>query len=314
MVRFGTLLRLSLIWALSAVAPATILRADTFTEKTQATIHDITSQTEATTPTTRTRTTIGIGEKVTCSIDPSSWVDKDCDVTTNTIVDDAMGTVAWTKSGAGGSINNATGNSTDLTASKTPAGVTVIATIPDSGAKYSDAPIVKSKAFTVIAPTSLTYTKNADTPPWTAWTVGDKLLGARTTYNVVVNPTTVSFYKASIQENIATATDHWPDGSAWTKTAVVVGPVTPTQANEATDTQSRGLENSSKLYSDLDSAWEDFSPDFPISIEYQDATGGWVNFTTPTATRDYTQADRKTKVGVGPAGAPVQGSAQGPWQ
>jgi hypothetical protein len=68
--------RLALTFAATlsaALLTSTSIYPDTWTQHEQATIDDMESETEATTPADRTRTTIGIGEKVTCSIDPDTW-------------------------------------------------------------------------------------------------------------------------------------------------------------------------------------------------------------------------------------------------
>lgn len=292
--------------------------ADTYTQGQLATLADMTSQTEATTPADRTRTTIGIAEKVTCQIDANTWSDKDCNVTKNTEEDDTtLGILTsriWSKSGtqaANSSLSTTTGDSTILTASKSPGSVTVTITVPDSAAtQFKDPDIVKTKEFTIIAPEdSLTYTKVSDSPTWTAWASGDKYLGARALYTVRLAPATVSFYRASIRENFGTGkTDTWPDGSTWAGPTGTVGPVTPTQANLMGDEQKAGLHNSNKLYDGA--TWKDFAASFPIPFEYLNAASVWTAFTTATGTDSYTHADRKAVVGVG--GKPS--SSQGPWQ
>lgn len=307
------LLKYCLVTCVGAYIALSPVYADVYTVGTTATINDMTSETESTTPADRTRTTIGIAEIVVCRISSNTWQDCDYNETTQQMVSDTIGDRTWSKTGsesANCTLAPPTGDSSTLTASKSPGSVTVTVTIHDSHTKYDDTTIEKTKAFTIIAPSSQTYSLDSNNPPWTSWSSGTKYLGAKSMFNATVQPTTVTFYYADLRENFGSGeTDTWPDGSTW------YGPTGPfpfsiNQANEwaPDDTQSTGLYDSNKLYTG--SVWQDFSPSVSIPLQYQNASGTWVTFYTPTATRNYYQSNRKSRVGVGG----VTGSSQGPWQ
>lgn len=283
-----------------------------YVEEIQATLGNMTSQTESTIPANRTRTTVGIGENVTCTIDPATWVDCDFNTETGEGEDDEIGTRTWTLEGPqkdNCSLSATTGDSVILTCSLSPGNVTIKVSVRDSDLKHPDGAVVLTKTFTIVAPDTATYVKDADVPPWTIWTTGDKYLGARTKYTITLGPTTVSFYGASIRENFgAGETRTWPDGSTWYGHDGTVGPIPPDYSNQMIDTQGEGLHNSLKLYTGT--VWQDLSLSFQIPLEYLNAASTWVPFRTVVGTADFYQADRKTVVGV----AGVKGSPQGPFQ
>jgi hypothetical protein len=166
--------------------------------------------------------------------------------------------------------------------------------------------------FSVIAPSSLTYEKDYENPPWATWSSGIKYLGASMHLNVTVNPTSVSFVNAAIQENfgLVGTTSVWPDGTIWYSPTGIFGPVYLLDGNIVAygDLQESGLYDSNKLYTG--SQWMDFCSTNPIPIEYLNDLGIGVEFYTSTAIREYYQADRKSVVGVGG----IESVRQGPWQ
>ena len=121
------------------------LLADVYTQNTQATINAMTSSTNVSAPSGApdTRTTIGIGEQVTCSINSNSWSDTDCNITTNRVESDTIGDRVWGCS-SGGEVNPSGvtySNSTTLTADLDPGSPTVAVHVYDSEAKYDDSPV-----------------------------------------------------------------------------------------------------------------------------------------------------------------------------
>jgi hypothetical protein len=287
--------------------------AVTYTQCSDAWIDAMTSQTAATTPANRARTTIGIGEEVTCSINASTW--SDWDRANGTPVQDTIGYRVWGCSPTG-TVNpsgSTYSDSTGLTAKKTAGTCTVGVNVFDSEAKFCDSPIYRSIVFTIIEPEMISYSfSHDDVLGWTAWSSGTRYLGAHSWFSVTVNPTSVSFYNVGFQENFGTGETHtWPDGTTWDGPTGVIGPVSPTYANGMGDEQQTGLYNSSKLYNG--STWQDFFPSNSLPWEYVGDTGA-VPFYTCGAFRHYYQSSRETQVGVGPSGGAEWGGSMGPWQ
>src|SRR5260370_32522328 len=115
-------------------------QAQTYLPGPPSSVGDILHQTVETIPLPLTRTDIGIGEQVTCRIDPATWQDTDYMVTASgqvPVQDTPMGTVTWTAAGQG-TVAPLTGNSTTLTAMMDPGAVTVNASVADSRTKGLD--------------------------------------------------------------------------------------------------------------------------------------------------------------------------------
>jgi hypothetical protein len=284
--------------------------AVTYTQQTQSTIDDMTSETVATWPIDRSRTTIGIGEEVVCSIDSSTWTDKDCRNYTEE-VSDTIGDRVWACEGNG--LITPTGvtssDSTTLTADKSPGICAVVVNVYDSKTKYSDGYISKPETFTVIAPTYQIYYKDYDDPTWTAWSSGTKYMRTRTVYKPVVQPTSVSFANVDFQENFGDGeTDTFPDGSTffWPFGQY---PFDPDQYNQWSDTHySGGPYSIDRLYTG--SEWQDFSPRNSIPLQYKNESATWVTFDTPSGGHDFYYLTGKSR--SIPGG--VAGGLQGPWQ
>jgi hypothetical protein len=242
-----TSLLVVLLSAFGTLALSATLHADAFSQHTQATLGDMTSQTEATTPADRTRTTIGIGEKVVCAISPASWVDKDCNETTQTIMDDEIGTRTFSASGGAGVVAPTAAGLHDectLFASKTAGNVTVGVSVLDSRQKFNDDAVTKSIAFTVIAPDGASTSVTAN-PGFTA---GADRIGVKTTYAVKVLPDTVSFYKISFREHLPNKDVTWPDDTAEIPYGAATDvPYTVNQANIAGDDIQDGLRPKARL-------------------------------------------------------------------
>ena len=198
-----------------------------------------------------------------------------------------------------------------LTASLSPGSVTVQATVSDSHNKYNDTDIVKTKPFSIIAPSSVSY-EPLEELPYTPWSSGTIYVGARTRYGITVNPTTVSFCRAAFRENFGDGeTDEWPDGSTWQGPVGTSDLMAPDPGNLIGDLQStNGVRICSKLYNGSD--FEDFSPSNDIPFEYANADGVWIEFTSPTAIREYYGDTFETRVRAGGQPGELQGPCQGP--
>lgn len=283
----------------------------TYTQWTQATIDDMTSSTDVDAPdaTPSTRTRIGIGELVTCSIDSSTWDDKDCK-NYRRIVNDTIGDRVWGCS-PGGEVNPSgvtSSNSTTLTADLDPGSPTVAVLVYDSERKYDDSPVYTSINFDVIAPSGLVYTKIDDIPPWTLWSSGTEYLGAATKYSILVTPTNVSFSNVSIYENFgAGQTGTWPDGSNFPFPSGYVGPIPPNANNRIADTQLGGLFNSNKLWTGTQ--WQNYYPSFTFPFQYVREVG-MQTFDVVTADHHYYHTSCTAYVAIDG----VPGGIQGPWQ
>lgn len=135
--------------------------------------YKLTSTCVASVPTNYSRTTIGVGEEISCAMSPSIGA-------------------KWSVSG-GGSVspgNTIFSSSTIFTAPNHAASVTVTATFAN-GSQLS-------KKFTVIEPIS--YVRAQITGTNTASYFGTGNAGAGMTNAIWIGPTTVSFYKVSIME------------------------------------------------------------------------------------------------------------------
>ena len=128
----------------------------------------IESETFATTPADRTRTTLGVGEEVTLTYKPSE-----------------LSPITWSVSG-GGALNTTTGGSTKFTANDRASTPTVTATYLGHGC---------TKRFSVLEPSSVTFSKKREISyPPNHVAAGMKL-------DIVVGPATVSFYNVQFRED-----------------------------------------------------------------------------------------------------------------
>ena len=155
------------------------------------TAYKLASECEASVPTNYARTTIGVGEIVSCYMNPSI-------------------SAKWSVSG-GGSVSPASPSyspSTIFTAPSSRASVTVTATFPN-GSQLS-------KQFTVIEPTGYVRAQIVSTD--TASYFGTGNAGAGMTNTIWIGPTTVSFGKVSIMEvgEVSTdATGYFANTNTW---------------------------------------------------------------------------------------------------
>lgn len=126
-------------------------------------------------PEPRSRTEVGIGEEVTCWVDPATWVDVDYLVDPygqQIPVNDAMGTVTWSVSGPA-TVYPTVGTTTTVTVDlvDTQATVTVIATVDDSGTKGDDNPVELNQIMMLVFPpegVQVMGDQNNQPPGWNA--------------------------------------------------------------------------------------------------------------------------------------------------
>lgn len=213
---------------------------DTYTQYTQSTIDDMTSETVATIPANRSRTTIGIGEEVECSIDSGTWEDKDCKNYTE-IVWDTIGDRVWSCT-SGGEISPSgvtQDDSTTLTADMSPGSVYVHVNVHDNfeegeGYLYPDLPALAGRTFAIKAPSGATVSFCEDIG---FGTLGTNYSGAKTSYDFSVTAThSVSFYNVIFREHFEPDTfPNFPDGGTHERGAADIG-FTVNQANWRDDT------------------------------------------------------------------------------
>jgi len=192
--------------------------AQTYLPGPPPTVGDIQHQTVS--PYNPSRTVIGIGEKVNCWIDPSTWQDTDIYVDgegNQTPVSDSIGTITWMASGAG-TVYPVVGNGTTLTANLTDADDTVAvqATIPDSGTKGIDPPIVKTLALAIKTPTALNVVSEENDPSFATPPPPINVIGFFDVFHIQILPPTVDFGgnggAVTFRENLPGDKWTWPNG------------------------------------------------------------------------------------------------------
>lgn len=175
---------------------------------------DVTTQTDVELPKDRARKTIGIGEKVTCSIDPAKFADVDCKTENGKVVNgnDELGKVVWSTDGQLLPLKDATGNSATVEARQDKAGPgTATAEISDAGKLAQDNKTVKkSAAFDVVVPASLSIVKVLDDG---GVDKGNVEIYAGGAFDYLIAPTTVNFVNATIYEDVDVTRWTWPDGT-----------------------------------------------------------------------------------------------------
>jgi len=303
--------------AVSLVLAVSLSIADTiYSEHTQATLGDITSDTQVTAASaTDDRTTIGIAEKVDCSIDPNTWADKDCKKVDDgpwTDVNDTIGDKTWSAIGSGGTVSPTSGTTTVLTAKKTPAGVTVKVTVYDSLSKFDDAPVIKTKPFSVIAPNGeiITENNNPGFPP-----AGNNNIGAWTNYDVQLTPTSVSFINATFREHIEAQTlPNWPNGTPLSVPAA--DPCFAVSANNYViggDDISSGPYPKSRLDNNPDpnvTNYVDHQYDVNWDVQYLNESSDWETYNSLSTTTRYKGSTLQCQQEY----EGDKGDWQGPWQ
>jgi hypothetical protein len=283
------------------------------------TVGDIQHQTVS--PFNPGRTDIGIGEKVNCWIDPSTWSDPDIYIDpygNQSTVYDTMGTVTWSTTGAG-SVYPTTGEGTTLTADLTDADdtVTVQATVHDSGTKGLDAALVKTMAFALFAPTGRFIISHQDLNTFGTAPPPIAVIGCRTVFEEQVQPTTVDFGptggNVTFNENLPGDTWTWPNGTP--------GSTPPDDDNEFTVRTVATLANrchdvitagSASSYPIALLSGKAFTVTIRVPLEYLDATGHWVPF-FPNETHDKSFLANGSGRAIDNTNNTVLGGFMGPW-
>ncbi|MGA2750690.1 MAG: hypothetical protein ABSG59_18110 [Verrucomicrobiota bacterium] len=248
--------------------------------------YSITTQTECGAPSNpdTSRTTIGIGEQVICSITPSP-------------PPYLPYSVNWSVAG-GGTISATNGSTIVFTASMSPSQPTVYA-------QYGPAQPF-SITFKVIAPTGIGNVSVRDNIGWGA--PGVNGIGAFTIFSGNILPTTVAFANVQKRENIPQNVHRWPNGLQ-SGTLAQTLPITNSPCE--TTTTDRVYDGSfpvARLFNGTN--FVDFSYTTTWQDQYLDANSNWVTFanlSTLTEFRGSDQACRETYQGV-------PGSWQGPWE
>ncbi len=197
-----------------------------------------------------TRTTIGIGELVTCLFSTGEVVD-------------------WSANGQG-SVNPPSGVQTVLTASKTPGACTVKAK-KQNGSECT-------LTFDVIAPNAIRYGvdfANAGGYPLIAGPP-DNRIGNGRTFLVTILPTTVSFMNVDFRESAAAQNFVWPRPGSVGLFPAEFGEFHVNAANEQTDRVSIAdapIENLNDGTGNVD-----FTATQKIPLDYKNAAGQWINF------------------------------------
>ena len=309
------------VWVALIVGSLSTLDANAaYTQASVATVGAMTSQTVATAPSNRSRTTLGIGEEVTCSIPTGTWSDTDCNASTNTIEVDTIGTITWSVS-SGGTLSSSTGASTVLTAeiSATPPSPTVTATIKDSQSKYNDTTITKNMIFTIAVPSGVTVTAVMD--DYSHWsTRGNAYVGCSTLFDLHLTPLTVNFYNVSFREDVPAYTYTWSDGSTdptaqhYVTYAVTTNPSTGIHYGFL-DLVDLGLKPVTALVGLPATSFLTFT--IPIPHQFQNDGGIWVLFLAGTDNTHIKSFDRSTNEGrssVQGASSTVHGGWIGPFK
>ena len=238
----------------------------------------IKSETVSPKPTNRARTKLGVGEQVKCVVDPAA-------------------TATWSVSG-GGSVSPASATTTIFTASKSPSAPTVKAVVGSNSATIS---------FSVIAPGSITSTRQSDPGLPPAGPPNNKI-GAYTIFDIIVNPTTVSFFNVRLRENIKKHAWTWPDGTGGGIASQIprwsVG-----FGNDTADNIRSGPYPIRRLHDGA--KFVDFDYKVKWKEEYENQSGTWVEWVAKEDTlTEYKGANQKARQTH--MGAP--GKWQGPWQ
>lgn len=231
------------------------------------------------------RTTLGIGEVVYFSGMPDN--------------------TTWSVSG-NGTISSTNGSGTTFTAKLSPGSATVTAQVGG---------VTIPTTFSNIAPSSITVVGHADHPFGSSVGIGDaKSMGARTYYDIIVGPTSVSFANAELRENPEPSSKNvtWPSGyqTLISFERSSFDPFSCGGVPSATDRISTG----SKLFDvrllqkpDGYLGNESFSVSW--TDQYKNDSGQWTDFFTLTANYDFSASDATCRITY----LGVPGSKQGPY-
>lgn len=241
----------------------------------------IKSETVSPIPANRDRTTLGIGEEVICSTEPSVSVD-------------------WRVNG-GGRVSPTSGTSTTFTASKSPSMSIVHAELGTN-----DCTLV----FRVVAPNGMNAVLKQDLTPGVPGPPNDRI-GAASRFTCTVLRTSVSFYAAEFQENIPTNTWTWPDGTQESNPAHTVA-WSVGYDNRATDGISDSLRPIGRIHDG--SSYVNFNYIINVPEEYKNENNQWILWLPyETHPREFRGSDQKARVILNATNS-ANGGWMGPWQ
>jgi hypothetical protein len=255
----------------------------TFKDSIIVTIFKLETQTVATTPGNRSRTKLGIGEQVICSVYPEK-------------------SITWFATGdEGGQLSPSIyGNSATFRASKTPS--TQIIHAQRGGAECM-------VTFTIVAPGGETVSPAYDHFMGFA---GDNYIGAGSVFSCHFTPDDVSFYNVEFQENIPLQNYEWPDHSTGSRPAKIVS-FTASQANISTDTVATLLDSEEKLF-DGNNYVNLFTVNISVPVQYKNESGYWVTFLpNEIHPREYHGDTFQARVSI-EATNTAHGEWMGPWE
>jgi hypothetical protein len=240
----------------------------------------INTETVATTPANRSRTTIGIGEEVNISIVPSTV------------------SVSWSATG-GGNVSPGTGNSATFTASKNPTTSVIHAQI--AGADIT-------VPFNVVAPNGMRTSLAGD---GSLGSSGTNNIGANSRFDCYVLPDYVSFYNIEFQENIPGEAFTWPDGTAGSRPPAIV-PWSVGFDNRTSDNVSSGLNPAARIFDGTN--YVNFEYGVRVPEEYKNEAGNWIPFlSNENHPRNYRGADLQARTKLEASNTAI-GGWMGPWQ
>jgi len=269
-----------------------------------------------------TRTTIGIAEKVTCSIDEATFLDKDCNLTTQQIDCDTIGTRTWSKTGtqaANCTLSDPVDDSVVLTASESAGAVTVKVIVKDSQTRpNASEQTERTKQFTILAPNG----EDAEPDQEQGWNfvAGNDRVGAQGEWAYRVLPDTVSFKHAKFKwVREAQVFDKWPNGGNHT-IAADTGNSMVNKYNyfcfegEAPDhfkwhEDEGGPRPKAILMSG--GQYQNYTYTVHIKAKYQNAADQWVEYKDRTLSVEYQASNLKCRLKFLDESAEVEW--QGPW-
>jgi hypothetical protein len=244
--------------------------------------YDLLTCTIAAIPEPYYRTTVGIGEEVFCAI--GNW--------DSSLPGDAIESITWTLQGDGSLSQPQTGtcvyyyapySSSDTTA-------TVTVTVRD----IFQFQVTKSVTFDIKIPTAI-ETYWLDDLPYGITGPPNNWIGGESSFQCVILPNTVNFYRVSFRENIPEKHFPWPDGvdtysppfgtSAFSVQDLYVKALDLLSPNVTLDRIDAELWPISYLYNG--NGYEGCDFDVPVPNEFYDDTGNWNLFETEHHIRHY---------------------------
>jgi len=249
------------------------------------TVFTIKSNTIATLPTNRDRTTLGLAEQVECWTEPSV-------------------SVHWSIEG-GGSVNPEDGSSTTFTASKSPMTQTIHAEVNTTDCSLD---------FEVIEPSGESGTYDS-TSGWTPGPPNNQIGPGQAKFICTTLSTTVNFYNVWLRENLPGDDWKWPDKTKGSRPAFVCRYKTYVISgiqNRSEDYVSEGPFPISRLNDGT--SYQDHQHTIRVPLEYENEWGGWtVWFPDVTHEMQYQGSDQKSCVKFNSTNV-AYSDWVGPWQ